>query len=87
MKKVIVICIGNELLQGKTINTNLATISANLFKIGYQVKESVCVPDDEKAINNALFNYYFDNDILIITGGLGPTDDDITRNSIAKIFF
>ena len=86
MKKIAVICIGNELLQGKTINTNLAVISANLFKIGYQVKESVCVLDDEKAINIALFNYYFDNDIIIITGGLGPTDDDISRNSIAKFF-
>ena len=86
MKKIAVVCIGNELLQGKTINTNLAVISANLFKIGYFVKESVCIQDKDIAIKKSLSYYYPDYDVIIITGGLGPTDDDITRKSVANFF-
>lgn len=86
MIKVSLITIGNEILLGKTINTNLAFIGNELAKIGLPLYQSVTVKDNGKDILRALEELWGKSDILITTGGLGPTKDDVTKRSIAKFF-
>ena len=73
---------GNELLIGTTLNTHGAWLGQELLKIGLRVQRQVTVPDGD-AIRNELTSGLANNDILIITGGLGPTSDDITREETA----
>ena len=81
--KVDVLAIGSELLYGDIVNGNAAWIGQRLSEIGVDVKHSAVVGDDildiEKAIRDALSRA----DALIITGGLGPTQDDLTREGLA----
>lgn len=81
-----IITIGNEILLGKTINTNLAFIAKNLAFLGIDLIESKTVKDDKIAITSALKNLWERFDIVITTGGLGPTVDDITKRTIADFF-
>ena len=85
--RVSVLTIGNELLSGKTINTNASWISKNLFSIGASVRSHVTIPDNKNKITDTL-NLLFksDIDLIICTGGLGVTDDDITRKVIFDYF-
>ena len=81
-----VIIIGNEILSGRTQDLNLSYISNWLNKLGVQVEEARIIADDEEIIIKNVnklrkkFNYIF------TTGGIGPTHDDITSESIAKAF-
>jgi len=86
MKKIVVINIGTELLNGKTLNTNLFYLSKKLTEIGFNVYKSIQIRDEEKEIEECIKKYFNESDILICTGGLGPTKDDITKNIISKIF-
>ena len=82
-----VLAIGDELLSGKTTNTNATWISQKLMVVGCDVVRHLVVSDDEIEIIdslNTLFNYKID--LIICTGGLGPTNDDITRNAIFNFF-
>jgi nicotinamide-nucleotide amidase len=81
-----VICIGNEILLGKTINTNLTFIGKKLAEIGIFVEQSVVIRDEENAILQALEQYWTTYDLVIVSGGLGPTIDDITKQTIATYF-
>ncbi len=81
-----IITIGDELLIGQTINTNLAWIGENLEKAGISVIQSTTIKDQEKAIVDALDYFLKDLDLVIITGGLGPTNDDITKETLSKYF-
>jgi len=84
MVRIGVICIGSELLINK-INTNVHLINDSIGKIGLFVSENITIPDKKEEIQNA-FKYCFENNhIIFITGGLGPTFDDITRESISEI--
>ena len=74
---------GNELLIGTTLNTHGAWLGQELLKIGLRVQRQITVPDGD-AIRHELASGLANNDILIITGGLGPTSDDITREETAK---
>ena len=83
--KVSILSIGNELLSGKTMNTNANWLGNRLIKIGCRVDRQVVVPDEEKPIINALnFLVNEKEGCIIVTGGLGPTDDDITREVLFK---
>jgi len=84
---VSLLTIGNELLKGATINTNASWIGKNLFKVGAQLNKQITVKDNHSAIISAL-NYLFEGkpDLVIITGGLGPTADDITRETLFEYF-
>jgi len=82
----IIINIGNELLNGHTINTNAAYIAQKLSGIGINVIETIVITDDEQAIVNTISNAYSKADIAICTGGLGPTTDDITKKAICQYF-
>ena len=80
-----IITIGDELLIGQTIDTNSAWIAQELNKIGVWVKRRVAVGDVWDDIWNALDEESKDSDIIIITGGLGPTADDITKPLLVNI--
>ena len=81
-----IITIGDELLIGQVIDTNSAYIAKQLNKIGISVYQITSVQDDRQHILNALKDAEEHVDIVIITGGLGPTKDDITKKTIAEYF-
>ena len=81
-----IITIGDELLIGQTIDTNSAFIAQELNKIGVWVKRRVAVGDVWDDIWQALDEEGEQSDIIIITGGLGPTADDITKPLLCKYF-
>lgn len=84
--KSAVICIGNELLLGQTLNSNLAYLGSNMADLGIPVEYSVTIQDDHQAIIDALAECWNKYDVIISTGGLGPTQDDVTKNAIAAYF-
>jgi nicotinamide-nucleotide amidase len=81
-----IITIGDELLIGQTIDTNSAFIAQELNRIGVWVKRKTTVGDIREEILMALQEYSRDMDIVIITGGLGPTADDITKPTLCEFF-
>jgi nicotinamide-nucleotide amidase len=83
--KSVLVCVGDELLAGVIVNTNAAMIGEFLQAAGAPVLWSLCVPDDEDAIVDAIRRATDDAEIVIVTGGLGPTQDDLTREAIAKL--
>ena len=80
------ISIGDELLIGQTVNTNAAWLGEQLNLLGYKVVAGVVIPDDKNAILNALDELSIKADLIIITGGLGPTKDDITKHTLCDYF-
>lgn len=81
-----IVAIGNELLKGITVNTNASEISHALFKNGYKCQQHVVVPDHRELIKKQLIQSLKRSKIVITTGGLGPTCDDITRQVAAEVF-
>lgn len=81
-----IITIGDELLIGQVINTNSAWMAESLNGIGIGVVQMTSIPDKAKAIINALDQAGNRANIILITGGLGPTRDDITKNVLAEYF-
>jgi nicotinamide-nucleotide amidase len=81
-----IITIGDELLIGQVVDTNSAFIAKQLNKIGVSVYQITSVQDDKQHILNALSDAENRVDIVICTGGLGPTKDDITKKTIAQYF-
>lgn len=86
MIKVAIISIGNEILIGKTVNTNLTYLAEKLSLMGIDVDSSVTIKDEEEAIRENLSRFWKEYDIIFSTGGLGPTKDDITKKTIADFF-
>lgn len=84
MKKASIVSIGNELLNGQTVNSNAAYLGEQLIRIGIPVASSYAVADEIDAIVRAFDLACYDTDVIIATGGLGPTDDDLTRQAMAK---
>lgn len=80
------ISIGDEILYGQTLDTNSHYISAELDKLGIRVKRKVTVADDREAMMRAFKEAEANADIIIITGGLGPTKDDLTKPLLAEYF-
>ena len=81
-----IITIGDEILIGQVVDTNSAYISKELNKIGVSVYQITSVQDDKIHILKSLKEAEENADIIIITGGLGPTKDDITKTTIAEYF-
>jgi nicotinamide-nucleotide amidase len=79
----IVLSIGNELVLGQTVDTNSAWLSRELAAIGWDVIAHVTVGDDQEAIKTAIIGAAERCDVLLVTGGLGPTKDDLTRQALA----
>lgn len=81
-----IITIGDEILIGQIVDTNSAWMAKELNKIGVQIKQITSVSDSAEHIINALNEAKTRADIILITGGLGPTKDDITKLTLAKYF-
>lgn len=81
-----IITIGDELLIGQTIDTNSAYLGQQLGKIGISVTRKTAISDQESDILSAIAESQSRVNILIITGGLGPTKDDITKKTLCKYF-
>lgn len=79
----IILSIGDELTLGQTVDTNSAYIAGRLAAIGYRPTGHVTVPDDAAAIAQAFEESVGRCDALVVSGGLGPTDDDLTRQALA----
>ena len=84
--KAEIITIGDEILIGQIVDTNSQFIGQQLNKIGVSVYQITSIQDDKKHILNALKEAQNRVDIVILTGGLGPTKDDITKKTIAEYF-
>ncbi|MCG8803667.1 competence/damage-inducible protein A [Tenacibaculum finnmarkense] len=81
-----IITIGDEILIGQIVDTNSQWIGQELNKIGVSVYQISSIQDEKQHILNALKEAESRADIVIITGGLGPTNDDITKKTIAEYF-
>ncbi len=81
-----IITIGDEILIGQVVDTNSAYIGKALNSIGISVYQITSVQDNKEHISKALTEAESNADIIIVTGGLGPTKDDITKHTIAEYF-
>ena len=81
-----ILIIGNEILSGRTQDTNTSTLAIWLNSIGVKVNEVRIVPDIEDKIIITLNILRKENDYVFTTGGIGPTHDDITAQSVSKAF-
>ena len=81
-----VLLIGDEILSGRTRDSNLAYIATHLNRIGVQVREARVIPDVEETIVATLNEVRARYDYVFTTGGIGPTHDDITADAVAKAF-
>jgi len=81
-----IINIGDEILIGQIINTNGAFLSKSLNSIGFTVSEIISISDKKEEIINCIERSRKKSDIIIITGGLGPTNDDVTKHALTSYF-
>ena len=81
-----IITIGDEILIGQIVDSNSAFIATELNKIGVSVYQITSVQDDKQHILNALQGANNRSQLIIITGGLGPTKDDVTKHTICEYF-
>jgi nicotinamide-nucleotide amidase len=81
-----IISIGNELLIGDTINTNAAWIGEYLSNLGFEVKRIYTISDNPDEIKDVISECLKGADLVICTGGLGPTNDDISKKAVAELF-
>ena len=81
-----ILIIGNEILSGRTQDTNTSTLATWLNSIGVKVSEVRVIPDVEKKIVDTLNLLRKENDYVFTSGGIGPTHDDITAESVSKAF-
>jgi len=87
MKNTIeLISIGSELLSGRTLNTHAQTLGAVLTKIGLLLSRDTTISDEIDTIQSAVREAFERTDIVVVSGGLGPTSDDITREALAGLF-
>ena len=84
--RVELVSVGTELLLGDIVNTNTAYLSKELAALGFGVFRQTTVGDNRERLLKTLESAFLENDMVIITGGLGPTDDDITKECAAEYF-
>ena len=81
-----VITIGDEILYGHILDTNAKWLSEQLDKLGVKINKRSTISDNHFQITNTIDKSLSENDIIIFTGGLGPTNDDITKKTLNKYF-
>lgn len=81
--KACIISIGNELLNGQTVDTNAAWLAEQLFAMGIATAGCWMVPDEQERICEALSQATQCGQLILLSGGLGPTEDDLTRQAVA----
>lgn len=84
--KVTIVTIGDEILIGQIVDTNSAFIAKSLDKIGVEIHEMISISDKKNHILETLNRLQNQVDLVIITGGLGPTNDDITKKTLCEYF-
>ncbi len=84
--KAAIITIGDEILIGQIVDTNSAFIAKSLDKIGVEVAEMLSISDDKKHILDTFRQQQNKVDVVIVTGGLGPTKDDVTKKTFCEYF-
>jgi len=84
--KAELITIGDEILLGKVLNTNTAYIGERLARIGVRLAMQITVPDEREVLAKVLAASLERSDVVITTGGLGPTKDDTTKSALAELF-
>jgi nicotinamide-nucleotide amidase len=84
--KTSIIAVGTELLFGQTVNTNATYLSKNLNLMGFDVMYHFVVGDNPARLREKIGQAYEDTDLVILTGGLGPTQDDLTKEMVADYF-
>lgn len=83
--KIELISTGSELLSGRTINRHASVLAGMLAPLGISLARDTTVPDDITAIADALSSAMGRVDVVLVSGGLGPTEDDITRDAVARV--
>ncbi len=86
MRIASIITIGNEILSGRTLNTNFTYIARKLTYLGYDVRLGIIVKDDMDEIGNAFKQAMENSDLVVSSGGLGPTYDDMTLSAFSRAF-
>ncbi|MDY7080918.1 MAG: molybdopterin-binding protein, partial [Halobacteria archaeon] len=84
--RVSIINVGDEILAGDTVNTNASWLASRLDERGVSVERMIVIPDDIDVIADTVSKYSDEYDAVIVTGGLGPTHDDITMDAVAEAF-
>lgn len=84
--KAAIITIGDEILIGQIVDTNSAFIAKSLDKIGVEIHEMISISDNKQHILDTFTNFQNKVDLVVITGGLGPTKDDITKKTFCDYF-
>ncbi len=84
--KAAILAVGDEVVCGDVVNTNASHISSYLNKFGIEAYEHMAIKDRKKEIKRALKILFKKNKLIVITGGLGPTYDDITKKTVADFF-
>ncbi len=79
-----IIAIGDELISGRIVNTTSSFAASRLFAAGHQVRKITVIGDDPDIIKDTLLDAIAKNEFVIISGGLGPTTDDITNEAVSK---
>jgi len=82
--KAIILAVGDELVSGETVDTNSAYLAGELGLLGIETLAHRTVGDDEEAITAALLGAAAEAPLVLVTGGLGPTQDDLTRHALAR---
>ena len=84
--KAYIISIGDELLLGQTVNTNASYIGAKLSDLNIDVAKISVIGDDATEIKDEFKTAWNISDVILVTGGLGPTHDDITRKCVCLLY-
>ncbi|HSN48837.1 MAG TPA: competence/damage-inducible protein A [Flavobacterium sp.] len=84
--KAAIVTIGDEILIGQIVDTNSAFIAKSLDRIGVEIHEMISISDDKNHILDTFHKYQNKVDLVLITGGLGPTKDDITKKTFCDYF-
>ena len=83
--KTSILAVGTELLFGQTVNTNATFLSDKLNHMGFDVMYHFVVGDNPARLKQKLVEAFVDTDLVILTGGLGPTQDDLTKEMVAEL--
>src|SRR3989338_10431236 len=81
-----ILSIGSELLKGSTVNTNAAFLGRHLTSLGFYVRHVLACDDRPLDIQQALNECFRSSRLVIASGGLGPTPDDVTRSAVAAYY-
>ena len=81
---IALLSVGTELLLGDTVNTNLSSLGQTLYNNGFILSSEVTVPDKKEIIKDEFLKLFDKNDVIISCGGIGPTEDDFTKEVICS---